>query len=94
MISTVESGKIDLIELTNDKQGYSLTESSCTGTVMENEDMSAGTVGKPMTGLEVKLVDWEEGGYRQANILQASVCYVQICQKRWRIGCVIPRYKL
>ena len=45
-------------------QGYSLTETSCTGTVMENEDMSAGTGGKPMTVLQVRLVDWEEGGYR------------------------------
>lgn len=45
-------------------QGYSLTESTCTGTVMENFDVSTGTVGKPMTGLEVRLVDWEEGNYR------------------------------
>merc|ERR1719273_1116163 len=45
-------------------QGYSLTESTCTGTVMENYDVSTGTVGKPMTGLQVKLVDWEEGNYK------------------------------
>ena len=45
----------------------SLTESCCTGTVMENKDMSTGTVGKPMTGLEVKLVDWEEGSYRTSD---------------------------
>ena len=32
-------------------QGYSLTESTCTGTVMENCDLSTGTVGKPMTGI-------------------------------------------
>ncbi len=31
---------------------------------MEAEDLSTGTVGRPMTGLEVKLVDWEEGNYR------------------------------
>ena len=31
-------------------QGYSLTESCCTGTVMENRDLGTGTVGLPMTG--------------------------------------------
>ena len=45
-------------------QGYSLTESTCTGTVMENHDVTTGTVGTPMTGLKVKLVDWEEGNYK------------------------------
>ena len=45
-------------------QGYSLTETCCTGTVMEFDDLSTGTVGKPMTGLEVRLMDWEEGNYR------------------------------
>ena len=45
-------------------QGYSLTESCCTGTVMENGDLSCGTVGPPMTEVETRLVDWEEGSYR------------------------------
>ena len=45
-------------------QGYSLTESCCTGTVMENREMSTGTVGKPMTGVEVRLVNWDEGNYK------------------------------
>ena len=31
---------------------------------MENSDLSTGTVGRPMTGLEVKLIDWPEGNYR------------------------------
>ena len=31
---------------------------------MENIDLTSGTVGKPMTGVEVRLVDWEEGNYR------------------------------
>eukprot|EP00093_Oithona_nana_P001045 01045.XXX_2991_4_1 [CDS] Oithona nana genome sequencing. len=44
-------------------QGYGLTESTCTGTLMENGDLSTGTVGKPMTGLHVKLIDWKEGNY-------------------------------
>ena len=45
-------------------QGYGLTESTCTGTLMENGDLSTGTVGKPMTGLHVKLIDWKEGNYK------------------------------
>ncbi len=28
---------------------------------MENSDLSTGTVGRPMTGVEVALVNWEEG---------------------------------
>ena len=31
-------------------QGYSLTESTCTGTVMDNCDLTSNTVGAPMTG--------------------------------------------
>jgi long-chain acyl-CoA synthetase len=31
---------------------------------MEFNDLTTGTVGKPMTGLEIRLVDWEEGNYR------------------------------
>jgi acyl-CoA synthetase (AMP-forming)/AMP-acid ligase II len=31
---------------------------------MDLADLSTGTVGKPMTGLEIRLVDWEEGNYR------------------------------
>lgn len=45
-------------------QGYSLTETCCTGTVMEFSDLSTGNVGRPMTGLEIRLVDWQEGNYR------------------------------
>ena len=45
-------------------QGYSLTETTCTGTCMESEDKSTGYVGAPMAGMEMKLVNWEEGSYR------------------------------
>ena len=31
---------------------------------MENSDLGTDTVGKPMTGVEVRLVDWEEGNYK------------------------------
>ena len=41
-----------------------MTESTCTGTVMENSDLSTDTAGKPMAGVEARLVDWEEGEYR------------------------------
>jgi len=45
-------------------QGFSLTETTCTGTVMEPDDKSTGKVGPPMAGMEVKIVNWEEGSYR------------------------------
>jgi len=45
-------------------QGYSLTETTCTGTCMERDDMSTGKVGAPMAGMEIKMVNWEEGHYR------------------------------
>lgn len=45
-------------------QGYSMTETTCTGTCMEPTDDSVGRVGPPMAGIEIKLVNWEEGNYR------------------------------
>jgi len=45
-------------------QGYSLTETTCTGTCMMDGDNSTGRVGAPMAGMEVKMVNWEEGNYR------------------------------
>jgi len=44
-------------------QGYSLTETTCSGTCMEWGDSTVGKVGAPMAGMEVKLVDWVEGNY-------------------------------
>ena len=41
-----------------------MTETTCTGTCMEADDMSTGKVGGPMAGIEVKLVSWVEGNYR------------------------------
>jgi len=49
-------------------QGYSLTETTCTGTCMEATDDSAGTVGGPMAGIEVKMVSWNEGNYRVTDL--------------------------
>ena len=45
-------------------QGYSLTETTCTGTCMMGGDGTTGKVGAPMAGMEVKMVNWEEGHYR------------------------------
>eukprot|EP00092_Neocalanus_flemingeri_P007270 GFUD01007850.1.p1 GENE.GFUD01007850.1~~GFUD01007850.1.p1 ORF type:complete len:710 (+),score=206.08 GFUD01007850.1:109-2238(+) len=45
-------------------QGYSLTETTCTGTCMQSDDISTGKVGAPMAGMEIKMVNWEEGHYR------------------------------
>eukprot|EP00088_Acartia_fossae_P064569 TRINITY_DN79496_c0_g1_i1.p1 TRINITY_DN79496_c0_g1~~TRINITY_DN79496_c0_g1_i1.p1 ORF type:complete len:709 (-),score=80.37 TRINITY_DN79496_c0_g1_i1:67-2193(-) len=44
-------------------QGYTMTETTCTGTCMEPEDNSIGRVGPPMAGVEVKLINWDEGNY-------------------------------
>ena len=48
-------------------QGYSLTETTCSGTCMEWADSSVGKVGAPMAGMEIKLVDWSEGNYMVAD---------------------------
>jgi len=45
-------------------QGYSMTESSCSGTCMTPDELSTGRVGPPRAGMEVKLINWEEGNYR------------------------------
>ena len=31
---------------------------------MENSELTTDTAGKPMAGIEARLVDWEEGEYR------------------------------
>lgn len=48
-------------------QGYSLTETTCTGTCMMAGDRTTGKAGGPMAGMEIKLVNWEEGNYRVAD---------------------------
>ena len=48
-------------------QGYSLTETTCSGTCMEWGDTTVGRVGAPMAGMEVKLVNWHEGNYLVAD---------------------------
>ncbi|XP_076150609.1 long-chain-fatty-acid--CoA ligase 3b [Alosa pseudoharengus] len=44
-------------------QGYGLTETCGAGTISEMCDFSTGRVGAPLVCSEIKLKDWEEGGY-------------------------------
>ena len=45
-------------------QGYGLTETTAIGTLMDMDDRTTGKVGAPLFGCKIRLVDWEEGGYR------------------------------
>jgi long-chain acyl-CoA synthetase len=45
-------------------RGYGLTETSASATLMDLNDLSAGRVGAPLAGVQIKLIDWVEGGYR------------------------------
>jgi long-chain acyl-CoA synthetase len=45
-------------------QGYGLTETCACSTVMTLEDHSTGRVGPPVTGINIRLENWEEGNYR------------------------------
>ncbi|XP_029471437.1 long-chain-fatty-acid--CoA ligase 3 [Rhinatrema bivittatum] len=45
-------------------QGYGLTETCGAGTITEACDYSTGRVGAPLACCEIRLKDWEEGGYR------------------------------
>ncbi|CAH2067686.1 unnamed protein product, partial [Iphiclides podalirius] len=47
--------------------GYGLTETTSCATVMSPHDRSTGRVGAPATGVDLKLLDWEEGHYRVSN---------------------------
>mmetsp|Transcript_16179 Transcript_16179/g.21262 ORF Transcript_16179/g.21262 Transcript_16179/m.21262 type:complete len:719 (-) Transcript_16179:183-2339(-) len=44
-------------------QGYGLTETMGSGTMVWCADRTSGRVGAPITCTEIKLIDWEEGGY-------------------------------
>ena len=46
-------------------QGYGLTETTACATIMQpDDDSSVGRVGPPNQGMQIKLVNWEEGNYR------------------------------
>nr|XP_032836426.1 long-chain-fatty-acid--CoA ligase 4-like isoform X2 [Petromyzon marinus] len=44
-------------------QGYGLTETCGAGTITDASDYSTGHVGAPLVCCEIRLRDWEEGGY-------------------------------
>ncbi|XP_023342990.1 long-chain-fatty-acid--CoA ligase 4 [Eurytemora carolleeae] len=45
-------------------QGYGLTETCACATLMPLGDHSTGRVGPPVTGVNIRLENWEEGNYR------------------------------
>ena len=45
-------------------QGYGLTESCALCSIMDMDDWSTGTTGSIMQGVQIKLLNWEEGNYR------------------------------
>ncbi|KAK7273458.1 hypothetical protein RIF29_14508 [Crotalaria pallida] len=48
-------------------QGYGLTETFAGATFSESDDYSVGRVGPPLPCSYLKLVSWEEGGYRTSD---------------------------
>lgn len=44
-------------------QGYGLTESCACACIMDKGDLSTGTSGTPLQGVQIRLLNWEEGGY-------------------------------
>ncbi|CAH1782381.1 unnamed protein product [Owenia fusiformis] len=48
-------------------QGYGLTETCGAGTISDATDLTTGRVGAPLTCCEFKLIDWEEGNYRNTD---------------------------
>ena len=48
-------------------QGYGSTETGCGGLFMDENDYTLAKVGGPLYGIKVKVVDWDEGGYRTTD---------------------------
>lgn len=48
-------------------QGYGLTETTAAACVMEKHDMTYGRTGAPSSMVDLRLINWEEGGYRVTN---------------------------
>ena len=44
-------------------QGYGLTETCATACIPDGSDMSTARVGPPLQEVDIRLVNWEEGGY-------------------------------
>lgn len=45
-------------------QGYGLTETTASATLMDVHDLDSCIAGAPLKGVFIRLVDWEEGNYR------------------------------
>ncbi|XP_040572244.1 long-chain-fatty-acid--CoA ligase 4 [Lepeophtheirus salmonis] len=45
-------------------QGYGLTETTASATLMDSSDISTGTAGAPNQCIDIKLVNWEDGNYK------------------------------
>merc|ERR1712227_884869 len=44
-------------------QGYGLTETCATACIPDGSDLSTGRVGAPLQEVDVRLINWDEGGY-------------------------------
>ncbi|CAH1987079.1 unnamed protein product [Acanthoscelides obtectus] len=44
-------------------QGYGLTETTSSATCQDEYDPTFGRIGPPLSGIDIKLVNWEEGNY-------------------------------
>ena len=44
-------------------QGYGLTETAATACIPDGSDLSTGRVGAPLQEVDMKLLNWDEGGY-------------------------------
>ena len=40
-----------------------MTESCACGTIMDSDDNSIGAAGPPLQGVQIQLVNWDEGNY-------------------------------
>ncbi|KAA0156513.1 hypothetical protein FNF28_06632 [Cafeteria roenbergensis] len=57
------------------RQGYGLTETCGGGTLQWMDDRSTARVGPPILSNDIKLVDWEEGGYVSSGATpQGEIC--------------------
>eukprot|EP00092_Neocalanus_flemingeri_P032347 GFUD01035167.1.p1 GENE.GFUD01035167.1~~GFUD01035167.1.p1 ORF type:complete len:409 (-),score=105.28 GFUD01035167.1:4-1140(-) len=45
-------------------QGFSMTETTCSGTLQVPGTMGVGVCGGPMAGMEIRLINWDEGNYK------------------------------
>ena len=48
-------------------QGFGATETTAITSLMDRYDVTTGRTGAPLFGAKVRLVDWDEGGYRPTD---------------------------